>query len=189
MIIAWLREPWPWYVSGPLIGLFVPLLLLLGNKQLGMTGSLRALCAAIVPGRVEFFRYDWRRAGLWHLALAFGIFVGAMIGSTLLNGGATPQISTNTRDAIAALGLASPSGLVPAELFSWRALLTLRGALCVLGGGFLVGFGSSYAGGCTSGHGIMGLATLQIASAIALLGIFAGGLLMTFLIIPRIVGG
>jgi uncharacterized membrane protein YedE/YeeE len=186
-IVAWLRQPWPWYASGPLIGLFVPFLLLLGNKQLGLTGSLRALCAATVPRRVEFFRYDWRRSGLWNIALAFGILVGAIIASTLLNGGATPHISSHMRAAIAALGLTTPSGPVPVELFSWNALFTLRGALCILGGGFLVGFGSSYAGGCTSGHGVMGLATLQLASVIALIGIFVGGLLTTFVIIPHIV--
>ena len=186
MILNWLREPWPWYVSGPLIGLFVPILLFLGNKQLGMTGALRALCAATVPGAVDFFRYDWRRTGLWNIALGLGILVGAAIAATLLNGNATPPLSPHTRDALVALGLSAPSGIVPAELFSWHALLTVRGAVCVLGGGFLVGFGSSYAGGCTSGHGVMGLANLQVPSLIALIGIFAGGLLTTFVILPLI---
>jgi uncharacterized membrane protein YedE/YeeE len=186
MIWTLLKNPWPWYVSGPLIGLFVPLLLLLGNRQLGMSGSLRAICAATMPGRVEFFKYDWRTSGLWNVALAMGIVVGAAVAVSVLGGGATPALSPRTRDAIAALGLAQPSGLVPATLFSWKALLTLRGATCVIGGGFLVGFGSSYAGGCTSGHGVMGLAALQVASVIALVGIFAGGLLMTFVIMPAI---
>jgi len=184
MVLSWIRSPWPWYVSGPLIGLFVPLLLLLGNKQLGMTGALRATCAAIAPSDIDFFRYDWRRSGGWNIALAAGILVGAIVAVAMLGGGTTPAISIHTRDAIAALGLASPSGLVPAQLFSWGALLTIRGALVILGGGFLVGFGSSYAGGCTSGHGVMGLATLQFASMIALIGIFAGGLLMTFIVFP-----
>ena len=186
MILSWIRSPWPWYVSGPLIGLFVPLLLVLGNKQLGMTGALRATCAAIAPSDVEFFRYDWKKSGRWNIAMAAGILVGAVIAVALLGGGATPAVSSRTRDAIAALGLASPAGLVPAELFSWRALITLRGAASIIGGGFLVGFGSSYAGGCTSGHGVMGLATLQLASVIALIGIFAGGLLMTFVVFPLI---
>jgi uncharacterized membrane protein YedE/YeeE len=186
MIWTLLKNPWPWYVSGPLIGLFVPLLLLLGNRQLGMSGSLRAICAATVPGRVEFFKYDWRTSGLWNVALAMGIVVGAVVAVSVLGGGATPALSPRTRDAIVALGLAQPSGLVPATLFSWKALLTLRGAACVIGGGFLVGLGSSYAGGCTSGHGVMGLAALQVASVIALGGIFAGGLLMTFVIMPAI---
>jgi uncharacterized membrane protein YedE/YeeE len=170
-----------------MIGLFVPLLLLIGNKQLGMTTSLRTICAAVAPRRVEFFRFDWKRTGLWSVALAAGIFTGAALAVALLGGGGPPAISQHTRDAIAALGLSSPSGLVPTEILSWRALLTTRGAVCVLGGGFLVGFGSSYAGGCTSGHGVMGLAAMQVASVIALVGIYIGGLLATFLLLPAIV--
>ena len=186
MILSWIRNPWPWYVSGPLIGLFVPLLLLLGNKQLGMTGVLRATCAAVAAANVDFFRYDWKKLGSWHIALAVGIVVGAALAVTALGGGAAPAISPHTRDALGALRFASPSGLVPTELFSWRALITVRGATSILGGGFLVGFGSSYAGGCTSGHGVMGLATFQLASLIALIGIFAGGLLMTFVVFPLV---
>jgi uncharacterized membrane protein YedE/YeeE len=186
MILQLLRAPWPWYVSGPLIGLFVPLLLVVGNKQLGMSGALRAMCAAIAPGKVEFFRYDWRANGAWNLALAAGIVVGAMLATRFLGGGAAPMLSPGARATLATLGMSAPSSLVPAELFRWSALLTVRGALCVLVGGFLAGFGTSYAGGCTSGHGIMGLASLQVASLIALMGIFAGGLLATFLIIPRL---
>jgi uncharacterized membrane protein YedE/YeeE len=97
-----------------------------------------------------------------------------------------PAVSGSTQAALTALGFSPPSGLVPPELFSWRSLLTVRGAVCMVGGGFLVGFGSSYAGGCTSGHGIMGLATRQVASLVALCGIFAGGLLATFLILPAV---
>src|ERR1043166_145305 len=148
MILSWIRSPWPWYVSGPLIGLFVPSLLLLGNKQLGMTGALRATCAAIVPANIDFFRYHWKRHSGWNIALAVGILIGAVLAVAFLGGGTTPAISPRTHDAIASLGLASPSGLVPAALFSWRALLTFRGPVSIVGGGFLVGFGSSYAGGC-----------------------------------------
>ncbi|HKO16411.1 MAG TPA: YeeE/YedE thiosulfate transporter family protein [Gemmatimonadaceae bacterium] len=184
MLWSWLRDPWPWYVTGPLIASFVPLLLWLGNRPLGMSVSLRAMCAAMIPGNVEFFRYDWKRTGLWNVALGFGILLGAIVAVTLLGGGATPAISPHTRQALSALGLAAPSGLVPSEVFTWRALLTLRGAICMLGGGFLVGFGASYAGGCTSGHGVMGLATLQLASLIAIVAIFAGGLLTTYFIVP-----
>jgi uncharacterized membrane protein YedE/YeeE len=176
---------WPWYVGGPLIGLFVPLLLLLGNKQLGLSGSLRAICAAAAPGRVEFFRYDWKASGLWNIALAIGVLMGAGL-TVAIFGVPTPALSQATHDAIARLGVNSVSGLVPTEIFSWRSILTARGATCMLGGGFLVGFGSSYAGGCTSGHGVMGLAARQVASLIALCGIFAGGLLATFFILPAI---
>jgi hypothetical protein len=181
-----LSGPWPWFVAGPLIGLFVPALLLIGNKELGVSGSLRALCAAVAPGKVQFFKYDWRGAAAWNLAFVAGIFLGGVIAATLL-GVTSPAITTHTRDAISALGMGSQvTGLAPAAAFSWKALLTLRGAMCVVLGGFLVGFGSSYAGGCTSGHGITGLASLQLPSLIALMAIFAGGLLTTFVLMPLI---
>jgi uncharacterized membrane protein YedE/YeeE len=162
----WLSQPWPWYVAGPLIGLCVPVLLLIGNKPLGSTTSLRAMCAAVFPSRVEFFHYDWRGSGGWNIALVAGIAVGAFLAATLL-----PH---------------ETAALVPETLFSWRALRTTGGAIAVVLGGFLVGFGASYAGGCTSGHGITGLASLQLASLIAILAIFAGGIVTTFLVIPLI---
>lgn len=162
----WLSQPWAWYVAGPLIGLCVPVLLLIGNRPLGSTTSLRALCAGLFPRRVAFFNYDWKRSGAWNIALMAGVVMGGFIAAILL-----PH-DTQT--------------LVPPTLFGWSALLTIRGAVSVMLGGFLVGFGASYAGGCTSGHGITGLASLQIASLIAILAIFAGGMLTTFLIIPLI---
>ena len=114
MIVAWLRgtrgtSPAPHRTSCRCSWPSV----LLGNKQLGLTRSLRALCAAVVPSRVEFFRYDSYRASVWHLALALGIVVGAMIASTLLNGGATALISTNAGDAIVALGHRSSGDKLP----------------------------------------------------------------------------
>jgi uncharacterized membrane protein YedE/YeeE len=178
-----LSRPWPWYVAGPLIGLFVPLLLLVGNKSFGVSGSLRAICAAAFPGKVPFFRYDWRRSGVWSIAFALGLLVGGFLAS--LVGSSSPALAPDTVSALTGLGLAGPAvGLAPPALFSWHALLTARGALFVVGGGFLVGFGASYAGGCTSGHGITGLASLQLASLIAILGIFAGGLLATHVLFP-----
>lgn len=181
-----LSGPWPWYVAGPLIGLFVPALLLIGNKELGVSGSLRALCAAVAPGKVEFFMYDWRGGAAWSLAFVAGIFIGGVIAATVL-GTTSPAITTHTREAIAALGMGNQvTGLAPASAFAWKALLTLRGATCVILGGFLVGFGASYGGGCTSGHGITGLASLQLPSLIAMVAVFAGGLLATFVLMPLI---
>ena len=162
----WLTQPWPWYVAGPLIGLFVPLLLLVGNKPLGSTTSLRAICAGILPKRGGFLDYDWKRSGAWNIALVLGVFVGALVATRLL-----PH---------------DTSALTPATLFSWRALLTVRGAIAMLVGGFLVGFGAAYAGGCTSGHGITGLASLQLASLIAVIAIFAAGIVTTFFLLPLI---
>lgn len=179
-----LMQPWPWYIAGPLIGLLVPILLLLGNKQFGVSGSLRTMCAAMLPARMEFLRFDWKRAGAWNLAFVAGIVIGAALAAQLL-GTTTPAISPATKAALGALGI-NVAGLAPAEVFSWSSLLTLRGVICIVVGGFLVGFGTAYAGGCTSGHGITGLATLQLPSFVAVIGFFAGGLLATFVILPLV---
>lgn len=187
--LATLTKPWPWYVAGPLIGLFVPALLLIGNRMFGISSNLRHACALAVPGRVEFFRYDWRNAGGWNLAFALGIVVGSAIAATVLHDGGVVQLSDAARASIATLGIRDMTGLVPRELFHWSALLTWRGLVMIVGGGFLIGFGTAYAGGCTSGHAISGLADLQLPSLVAVLGFFAGGLIATWLILPRLLGG
>lgn len=183
LVLDTLARPWPWYVAGPVIGLFVPALLLVGNRQFGISSNLRHLCAAIAPSRLEFFRYDWRTTGLWNLTFLAGIFAGSLIASRLLG---TPDvaITAGTRVALAAAGVRDFSGFVPADLFSWSSLLTLRGAILMVGGGFLVGFGTAYAGGCTSGHAISGLAVFERASLLAVVAFFAGGLLGTYVLLP-----
>jgi hypothetical protein len=98
----------------------------------------------------------------------------------------TVQISARTIEALRALGVRDFAGLAPQDLFTWASLLTLRGFICIILGGFLVGFGTAYAGGCTSGHAIAGLADRQLASLIAVCGFFAGGLTTTYLLLPRI---
>lgn len=185
-VIALLSRPWPWYVAGPLIGLTVPLLFLAGGRAFGISTSFRQLCAATLPGRVDYLRgYDWRE-GAWRLAFVAGIFLGGVLASTVL---APPEpyvvdIAAATWADLERLGIAAAAGLAPAELFSLSALGTLSGALAVIVGGFLVGFGTRYAGGCTSGHGITGLATWQPASLLAVIGFFAGGLVATHLLFP-----
>ena len=183
-MIELLSRPWPWYVAGPLIGLVVPALLLLGNKQFGISANLRHACAIVAPGRVAFFRYDWRRVGGWNLAFIVGVLLGGFIAGQWLASDAPISISDATRTDLSALGIRDFSGLVPNELFNWNSLLTLRGLVMLVGGGFLVGFGTAYAGGCTSGHAISGLADLQLPSLIAVVGFFAGGLITTWLILP-----
>jgi uncharacterized membrane protein YedE/YeeE len=178
-----LSGPWPWYVAGPLVGLTVPLLLIIGNKPFGVSSNLRHMCAAVCPGGVTFFKYNWKTDGLWNLAFVAGIFIGGGIAGWLLAGSA-PDISQATRTSIARLGITTVPGLVPPEIFTWRALLTLRGFVSIVIGGFLVGFGTAYAGGCTSGHAIAGLADFQLPSLVAVLGFFAGGLLTTFVVLP-----
>ena len=184
-MIASLSHPWPWYVAGPLIGLLVPALLVLGNRQFGFSANLRHLCAAILPRDIAFFKYDWKDTGLWSLVFLAGTVVGGFIAGQLLPAADVP-IAATTRQALSALGIHDLSGLVPRELFSWSGLASLRGLLLVVGGGFLVGFGTAYAGGCTSGHAISGLANLQRPSLVAVLGFFAGGLVATYVLLPLI---
>ena len=184
----WFSGEWPWYVAGPLIGLFVPALLITGNKVFGISSNLRHLCSAIIPGRVEFFRYDWKKVGLWNLVFLGGVLIGGFLAShvgTVHN----IAISEETRIALSRLGIHDFSGVAPHELFNWSALLTLRGFVSVVVGGFLVGFGTAYAGGCTSGHAISGLANFELPSLIAVFGFFAGGLAATYFILPFLLGG
>lgn len=164
-MIETLSAPWPWYVVGALIGLTVPVLLLLGNKQFGVSSNLRHICAATLPSRAEYFRYNWRKEGAWNLWFLAGLMLGGWIGGHLL---------------------ASSRPLVPAEIFNWRFAFTPRGLILLAGGGFLVGFGTAYAGGCTSGHAISGLADRQLSSLVAVLAFFAGGLLATHLLLPMV---
>jgi uncharacterized protein len=181
-----LTRTWPWYVAGPIIGLFVPALLLAGGKRLGISGNLRHICAAVLPSKLPFLRYDWRAEGGWNLLFAAGLAIGGFIAVRLL-GTWDIAISQNTRAALAGLGLHDFSGLVPRELISWQALLTVRGFVSVVVGGFLVGFGTAYAGGCTSGHAISGLSNFERVSVLAVAGFFAGGLIATYLILPFLV--
>ncbi|HET6569011.1 MAG TPA: YeeE/YedE thiosulfate transporter family protein [Rhodothermales bacterium] len=181
-----LLRPWPWYVAGPLIGLFVPLLLLLGNKVFGVSSNLRHACAALTPGDIAYFRYNWRQEGGWNLAFVAGIVVGGFLAGYLFANPDPVAISAQTKADLAALGIHDFRGLVPADLFSWGSLLTWRGLSVIVLGGFLVGFGTSYAGGCTSGHGLSGVADLQPASFLALAAFFVGGLIGTFVLLPLI---
>jgi hypothetical protein len=181
-----LAGSWPWHVAGPVIGLMIPLLLVLTGKAFGVSSSLKHTCAAALPTRAAYFRYDWKAQGLWNLLFAAGILLGGAVAVQVLGGGGPTGISDATMRSLEGLGLSDFSGLVPPEVFSWSALGTLPGLIMLVGGGFLVGFGARYAGGCTSGHAIMGLASLQWASLLAVVGFFAGGLITTYLLLPLV---
>lgn len=179
-IFDFLTRPWPWYVAGPLIGLVVPALLLLGNKCFGISGNLRTVCSW-VPSNIAFFRFEWRREA-WNLAFAVGILVGGFVGGVLLANPEPLRLAESTIQDLAAIGIQFDGNLVPAELFGLAALGDIRVLAFLLGGGALVGFGARWAGGCTSGHAISGLANLELPSLLAVVGFFAGGLLITFFV-------
>jgi uncharacterized membrane protein YedE/YeeE len=180
-----LYKPWPWYVAGTIIGLTVPTLLLLGNKRLGISSTLRQLCAACYPAKIPFFHYDWKKDS-WNLFFAAGILLGGFLGGYVFANPEPVEVSTETLDMFSTWGLTNTQGLLPEKLFNFSNLLTLKGFLLMLVGGFLVGFGTRYAGGCTSGHGIMGLSALQWPSLVATASFFIGGILFSHFVLPYI---
>ena len=182
-MIEQIQQPWPWYVAGIIIGLIVPALLILGNKTFGISSNLRHVCAACFPANIPFFKYDWKKE-IWNFYFVGGIFVGALLATQYLSSGAPIEVSPALQSELAKYGLNTYSSQLPPELFSFEALFTLRGFIMMVIGGFLVGFGTRYAGGCTSGHAITGLSSLQIPSLIAVIGFFIGGLVMTYFILP-----
>ncbi len=177
-MLEWLQSPWPWYVAGPLIGLMAPAFLLLGNKTFGVSSSLRDICSACFPSGIELFKYDWKQR-TWNLMFVAGIVLGAFLATQFLSDGSDVAISDATRGDLSRLGITDFSGLVPSEIFAWQNLLKAKGLIFIIFGGFLVGFGTRYAGGCTSGHTMFGLSYFQLASLIASICFFAGGLAVT----------
>jgi uncharacterized membrane protein YedE/YeeE len=153
MLKDFLLSPWPWYLTGPAIGMMVPLLFWSGGKSLGISASLRHICSIALPRtKVAFLKQNEWRKEIWNLLFVAGIALGGFIGIRLLDQGSTHLL---------------PPGYASAT-----------GALKLLAGGFLIGFGSRYAGGCTSGHAITGLSTLQKASLVSVIAFFTGGLAM-----------
>jgi len=190
-MIEWLRQPWPWYVGGPLLGLMVPLLLFLGNKHFGVSSSFRHICAAVLPRlKADYFRYEWKKS-LWSIVLVAGIIVGAAIAALFLDGDTGPKLSASATKMFASWGLTDFSRLQPAQIFSLASFVSLPNLILLVGGGFLVGFGTRYGDGCTSGHAIMGLSLLSPGSLVATIGFFGGGIVVSHFVLPAIlrIGG
>ena len=180
-----LQQPWPWYIAGPLIGLCVPILLISGNKTLGVSSSLRHICAACLPSKLPFFQYDWKKEA-WNLFFVAGIAAGAFIVALFFSNPLPVAINPALAAELSGYGITDQSALLPQQLFNWQNLLTIKGLFFMVFGGLLVGFGTRYAGGCTSGHSIMGLSNLQLPSLIATISFMAGGFIMANLILPYI---
>lgn len=177
-------SPWPWYIGGPLIGLMVPLLLILVNRHFGISSSLDELCG--YGGRNFQWRQYLRGGQSWGLLFVAGVLVGSGLLHWLDGEPHNVDISEGTIAALKEIGISDFSGMLPAEWFSWEHLSSVHGIVMMVVGGLMVGFGTRYAGGCASGHSIMGLSLLNLGSLVATLGFFAGGLLMIHLIYPLI---
>lgn len=184
-MLEFIKQPWPWYVAGPLIGLTVPALLILGNKSFGISSSLRHICASCMPANIPFFKYNWKKE-VWNLFFVFGIFLGGVLTANFLLQPDAVEVHPNLASELATYGITNFDHLVPKEILNWESLFSLRGFFLMVVGGFLVGFGTRYAGGCTSGHAIMGLSNLQVPSLIAILSFMIGGILMANWILPLI---
>jgi len=183
-VIEFISQPWPWYVAGPIISLIMFSLLLMGNS-FGISANLRTMCSIIGAGKsCEFFDFNWK-SQMWNLVFAGGLVIGGVIAHLYLSPGSEVALSEETIKELQAYGIENPgASLVPIELFSWESLFTLKGFVILVLGGFLIGFGTRYAGGCTSGHAISGLSDLQLPSLIAVIGFFIGGLFVTYLVLP-----
>jgi uncharacterized membrane protein YedE/YeeE len=184
--MEYLKQPWPWYIAGPLMGLIVPALLLAGNKAFGISSSLKHICAICIPANISFFKHDWKKE-TWNLFFVAGIVAGGFIAVQFLSGQHPVNINPHTTALLKQQGVKDFSGLLPADIFSFQQLFTLRGFIFIVVGGFLVGFGTRYAGGCTSGHSIMGIASLQWPSLLATCCFMIGGFVMTWFILPYLI--
>ena len=180
-----ITQTWSWWFSGTMIAAIMFFLLYFG-QSFGFSSNLRTICAAAGLGKkAKLFDFNWKTQ-VWNLVFLIGAIIGGFIAKQFLSTDAPVQISQETIGDLAKLGIAAPASLQPDELFSLDAMLSVKGFLVLAMGGLMVGFGSRYAGGCTSGHAISGLSDLQLPSLIAVIGFFIGGLAMTFLILPLI---
>ncbi len=179
-------QPWPWYVAGPLIALCMYLMFYFG-KKFGVSSNLETLCSIAGAGKlVDFFKFDWRK-NKWNLVFVAGLIIGGFVANQWLTPDQSIALNPKTIEDLSEIGIANAgSSYLPDEIYSLDALFSVKGFLILIGAGLLVGFGSRYAGGCTSGHGIVGLSMMATESYIAVAGFFIGGLIMTWLILPHL---
>lgn len=184
--MEYILNPWPWYVSGPLIALVMALLLYF-EKTFGMSSNLKTLCAIGGAGKFSnFFKFNWREK-TWNLTVVLGAIIGGYIAVHFLSNGSGTDLNPETVIELQHMGFEnSGATLVPDEMFNFEAVKSLKGLSLLIIGGLLVGFGTRYADGCTSGHAIAGLSSLQKPSLVAVIGFFVGGLIMANLILPLI---
>ncbi len=182
--LEFIQQPWPWWVSGPLIALVMFVLLYFG-KWFGMSSNLKTVCTMLGGDRVsDYFKFDWKEQ-IWNLVFVVGAIIGGFLSSSYLTPDMSVAISPSTVADLMALGFENPgASYLPEEIFGSDNVWSLRSLVFLLGGGFLVGFGTRYANGCTSGHAISGLSNLQWWSLIAVVGFFIGGLMMTHIGLP-----
>jgi len=180
---GFIMNPWPWWFSGIIISIIMFSLVFFG-KSFGFSSNFRTICSIAGAGKkVKFFDFDWKNQ-IWNIVFLVGAVLGGFIAHYLLSDSNTVVLAEATIKDLKELGIEKPISNQPSEVFGLEALFSLNGFLILASSGLLVGFGTRYAGGCTSGHAISGLSNLQLPSLIAVIGFFIGGLVMTHLIFP-----
>lgn len=158
MLILHNLEPWPWWLAGAAIAAITLLLLGVTNQRLGISTGFENLCALVLK-TPYLQRPEIVGSHGWRLPFLAGLLLGGAL-SALAGGGWAPLWDLGMFDTRIGLG--------PAGKLAW-----------MFGGGVLIGFGTRLAGGCTSGHGIFGLANLERASLEATLAFMAAGIVTT----------
>ncbi len=181
-----LFQTWPWYISGFIIAIIMLLLNYFG-KVFGMSTNLRTMCTIAGADKyADFFKTDWKTQK-WNLLVVFGAMLGGFIAVHFMSDPSNVAISQETIAQLSKLGIDAPDGkLLPNALFGNEVFQSPKIIFILIIGGVLIGFGSRYAGGCTSGHAIAGMSNLQKQSLKAVIGFFVGGLIMTHFILPLI---
>ena len=184
--MEYITQPWAWYVAGPIIAIIMFLLYYFGER-FGVSSNLETLCSIGGAGKfVDYFKIDWRQNS-WNLIFIAGALAGGFIASYWLSPSDVVALNPQTVQDLANIGIENAgASYLPDEIFSIDNMLTFKGFFILLIAGVMVGFGARWAGGCTSGHAIVGLSNLEIPSLISVIGFFIGGLIMTWLILPLI---
>ena len=166
--------PWPSYVGGPLIGVFVIAFLWIENKSLGVSSSFDEICS--IGSQTKTSNSSWQ------ITFVLGLVLGGALLYLSNDTKYVVALSHGATEKLNSYGITVFSGLVPSELFNFE----LSNLLFLFGGGFFIGFGARYAGGCTAGHSIMGIALLSIGSIVSTVSFFIGGLISSYFIVPNL---
>ncbi|GAB7258113.1 YeeE/YedE family protein [Polaribacter sp. OB-PA-B3] len=177
-------QPWAWYVGGPLIAISLLLYFYFG-QNFGASTNFETLCTMAGADRFsDYFKKDWKDRD-FALLFVVGLIIGGFISAYFLTPNQTIDLNPKTVTELSDLGFSNIGNqYFPDEIFGDDVVFSFKGFLILLISGVFVGFGTRYAGGCTSGHAITGLSSLQLPSLLAVIGFFIGGIIATWFIIP-----
>ncbi len=99
--------------------------------------------------KANFFDFNWR-AQKWNLTVIVGAAIGGFIAMNFLTEDPAVAINPETVSILQGLGFQSAGeAYLPDELFCLEALTDWKALPILIIGGFLLGFGARWAGGCT----------------------------------------